>query len=325
MVGVAVALLFSALGGALMIRLGDSLGFIDLPDGYLKSHDRPAVPLGGVGIFVGIHAAMAAEGMFDLGLFLASAIVFVLGLLDDRMDLSPKIRLAVEFGAGVALVLTATVPALPSGARGLVVGVLLIVVTINAVNLFDGLDGLAGSAALVTGLGIALLAASRDLGVVYGLIVAAALLGFLVWNWHPAKLFLGDNGAYAVAMFLVYGFVRASPKGSETMVLVASGLLGVFAIDLVVTLLRRRLSGKPLFAGDRSHVYDQLNDRGWRIPHIALLAAGAQAGIAITVVVVDAILSPPLAIVTLAVVLAAVVLALGRLGFLRPEAATTGH
>lgn len=319
MVGFALALLISLLVGALMIRFGADLGFIDLPDGYLKSHDRPAVPLGGIGIFAGIHAGMAAEGMFDPGLFAASGIVVVLGLIDDRVDLSPQIRLGVELIAGVVLVLAADVPALPAGWRGLAVGLLLVVVTINAVNLFDGLDGLAGSSALVAAAGVSLLAASRGLGVIYGVLMVAALVGFLVWNWHPAKMFLGDNGAYAVAMFLVYGFIVASPPASETMVLVASGLLGVFAIDLAVTLARRRLSGKPLFEGDRSHVYDQLRDRGWTIPQVALAAAAAEAVIVGVVIVADDVFSPPMAILALAVVFVAVVLGLGRLGFLRTD------
>jgi UDP-GlcNAc:undecaprenyl-phosphate GlcNAc-1-phosphate transferase len=317
-VGFALALLLSALGGALFIQLGQETGFVDRPDGFLKPHEWPAVPLGGFAIFLGVHAGMAAEGIFDAGLFLASAIVLVLGLIDDRRDLSPQIRLIVEVIAGVVLVVLGDLPALGDGAFGVTIGVVLVVVAINAVNLFDGLDGLAGSAGLVAALGTAALAASRELGLLPGIVLAAALLGFLVWNWHPARMFLGDNGSYSVAVFLVYGFIAASPEGSDGAVVVASGLIGVYAIDLAVTLLRRRISGTPLFAGDRSHVYDQLADRGWSIGRVVGAAAGVQAGIAVLVIGVDRAFDPGTAIGILVAVFVGVLVAMWFGGFIRP-------
>jgi UDP-GlcNAc:undecaprenyl-phosphate GlcNAc-1-phosphate transferase len=314
--GVALAVLLSAFIGAAMIRLGPVLGFVDRPDGHLKSHEHPAVPLGGVGIFIAVHAGMALEGEFDQGLLVASGILLILGLVDDRLPLSSVLRLVIEAGAGVVLALAADLPSTSGGVVGVGLVVLLVVVAVNAVNLLDGLDGLAGSSALVAALGLSLLAASRDLGIVYGLVLAAALAGFLVWNWPRARMFLGDNGAYSVAIFLVYGFFRASPPASEVPVLIASGLLGVFAVDLAVTLIRRRLSGRPLFLGDRSHVYDQLHDRGMSVAQVALTFAGGQAAIAGLVVIVDVLAPPVMALVVLAVAFAGVVFALGRAGFL---------
>ncbi len=325
MVGFALALLLSALGGALLIQLGQDSGFVDRPDGFLKPHEWPAVPLGGVAIFLGVHAGMAAESRFDEGLFLASGIVLVLGLIDDRRDLSPTVRLVVEIVAGTALVVVADLPALGDGPLSVVVGVVLVVVAINAVNLFDGLDGLAGTAGLVAAFGTAALAASRGLGLIPGMVLAAGLLGFLVWNWHPARMFLGDNGAYSVAMFLVYGFIVSSPEGSDGAVVVASGLLGVYAVDLAVTLLRRRLSGMPLFAGDRSHVYDQLSDRGWSIARVVGTAASAQVAIAGLVIAVDRIFQPNAAIAVLAMVFGAVLGGLWLGGFVRPAELPRGQ
>lgn len=313
--GVALAVLVSVFVGAAMVRFGPAMGFVDRPDGHLKSHEQPAVPLGGIGIFAAVHAGMALEGGFDLGLFAASGILLALGLVDDRFPLGSGLRLVMEVGAGVVLAVAADLPA-AAGIVGAGLAVLLVVVAVNAVNLLDGLDGLAGSSALVTALGVSLLAASRDLGIVYGLIAAAAIAPFLIWNWPRARMFLGDNGAYSVAIFLVYGFFRASPPDSELKVLVASGLLGVFAVDLVVTLIRRRLSGVPLFEGDRSHVYDQLRDRGMPVAQVALTFAGGQAAIVGMVVIIDLLASPLVAVALLAVALVAVVFALGRAGFL---------
>lgn len=314
--GVALALLLSAFIGAAMVRVGPALGFVDRPDGHLKSHEQPAVPLGGIGIFIAVHAGLALEGHFDRGFLVASGMLLILGLVDDRYPLSSMLRLVIEAGAGVVLALAADLPSASGGVVGVGLVVLLVVVAVNAVNLLDGLDGLAGSSALVAALGLSLLAASRNLGIVYGLVLAAALAGFLMWNWPRARVFLGDNGAYSVAIFLVYGFFLASPPASEVPVLVASGLLGVFAVDLAVTLIRRRLAGRPLFEGDRSHVYDQLRDRGMPVAQVALTFAGGEAAIAGLVVLADELAPPVISLAVLAVSLAGVVFALGRAGFL---------
>jgi len=313
--GVALAVLVSAFVGAAAIRFGPRLGFVDRPDGVLKPHQEPAVPLGGIGIFAAVHLAMALEDRFDPGLLAASGMLLALGLIDDRRPLSSRLRLVVETAAGVVLALTADLRGVDRNVAGVVLVVILIVVAVNAVNLLDGLDGLAGSSALVAAVGTSLLAGMRDTGMVFGLILAAALAGFLVWNWPRARVFLGDNGAYAVAMFLAYGFLGATPRASELAVLIAAGLLGVFAVDLAVTLIRRRLAGRPLFAGDRSHVYDQLRDRGMTVAQVAVTFAAGQVAIAGLVVVVDELVPPVTAIVVLAVAFIGIVFALGRAGF----------
>ncbi len=114
----------------------------------------------------------------------------------------------------------------------------------------------------------------------------------------------------------MYGFFRASPPASQLPVLIASGLLGVFAVDLAVTLIRRKLSGRPLFEGDRSHAYDQLRDRGLSVAQVALTFAGGQAAIVGLVVIVDVLAPPVMSVALLVVALVGIVFALGRAGFL---------
>lgn len=316
-IAVVVAFVVSASVCFAMIQTGPRLGFVDLPDGFLKSHKTPAVPLGGVGVFVAVHIGLAVAGEANVGLLIASSMVFVLGLLDDYRALGPLVRLGVEVVAGAVLAVVADLPALPDGVLSIVLVAAIVVITVNTVNLLDGLDGLAGSSAAVAALAIATLATTRGLDGGYGLVLAAAIAGFLLWNWHPARAFFGDNGAYTVAVFLVYGFLVSTPPASEVGVIVAAGLLGVFAVDLIVTLIRRRLNDKPLFAGDRSHIYDQLIDKGWRIPRVAATFAAAQAAIAAIVILVDAVAGPLVTLAVLSVVLGAVVLGLARAGFLR--------
>ncbi len=289
MVGVALAGIVSAVLCFAASRLGPALGYIDHPDDpSLKAHTQPAVPLGGVAIFSAVHIGLAANGSFSAWLFAASLVLLVLGLVDDRVGLAPLTRLGVEVIAGGIL---ATEVAGDRGwAAGSLVGI-LVVVAVNAVNLFDGLDGLAGSAALVTALGGAALAATRDVSNPLGLIVAAALVGFLVLNWHPAKVFLGDNGAYSVALFLVAVIVGTGDGSHGEALLeigIGAGLLGVFLVDLASTVLRRFLARQPLFAGDRNHVYDRLHARGLSVPAVAASTALAQAlfvGVAVAIAI----------------------------------------
>lgn len=276
MVGIIVSLLVSAGVCLAAIRVGPALGYVDRPDDpTLKVHVQPAVPLGGVGIFAAVHIGLAVAGFFDGWLFAASAVLLGLGLADDRSGLAPGVRLAVEIVAGFLL----AVGVAPSLGRmsATFVG-LLLVVAVNAVNLFDGLDGLVGSSALVTALALTLLGAIRGVEYLPGLILAAALVGFLLVNWHPARVFLGDNGAYSLAAYLVAGIAGVSISDSTLPdLLVGVGLLGVFLVDLASTVLRRYLAKQPLFVGDRNHLYDRLHARGRSVPSVAVITAFAQA------------------------------------------------
>jgi UDP-GlcNAc:undecaprenyl-phosphate GlcNAc-1-phosphate transferase len=266
-------------------------------------------------VFLGVYVAYLARGELDVALLLASSVVLVLGLVDDRRGVEPTTRLVVEIAAALILILDV------SGNPGLLfllLGGALVVFAINSVNLFDGLDGLVGSVALVTAAGLAIAAQGRGADFVAPLTLAAALAGFLVLNWHPARVFLGDAGAYFVGLYLAHLILEVS-DGPVELVLTA-GFLGAFAIDLLVTLLRRRLNKRPLFLGDRSHIYDQLRDRGMSVPMIALLAAATQAVLLVIVILAERTLDATWALITLILLLAGLLAALARIGFLRVDA-----
>ena len=290
MVGVVTALGLSLALTLTMVWIGPRIGFVDVPDDpELKAHDLPAVPLGGVAIFTAVHAGLAVAELFDVRLFVASGLLFVLGLADDRLGLSPILRLAVTAVAGVVLALGY------EGALSRVLLVVFVIVAVNAVNLYDGLDGLAGSAAAIAALAVAGVAQLRGLTGWGGVILAAALIGFLVLNWHPAKAFLGDNGAYSVAIFLVWAVAEA---GAEPVQISAGfGLLGVFLVDLLVTVLRRQRAKKPLFRGDRSHLYDRVHQTGRSVPEVAVISSAGQVGLCGVVVLFLYLASPDLAAV----------------------------
>ncbi|HUP17838.1 MAG TPA: MraY family glycosyltransferase [Acidimicrobiia bacterium] len=309
-----VALAIAAAWGVVSVRFGPTLGWVDEPDDpALKAHLLPAVPLGGVGVFLAVHTAMLLTGRFDPTLLLASGLLVLIGLVDDRTGVSPPVRLSVEGVAGLILGFSAQGD---SWIRAVLIAI-LVVVAVNSVNLLDGLDGLAGLSGTITAVGVVVLAVVRDSSPVFGLALAGALAGFLFWNWHPARIFLGDNGAYVLAAFVVHGMVEASRSLGE--LAVAAAMFGVFFFDMAATLLRRVISDQPLFSRDRLHLYDRLIERGLTIPGVALVAGALQATYIAVVILMDKTVPVPVAILSLLGIGAVTVVALVRvLGATRP-------
>lgn len=318
MVGFGAAFLI-ALGWSLLApSIGTRLGIVDQPDDpTLKVHRAPAVPLGGVGVFAAVVAGTWLEGSLDPGATLAAGVLLVAGLADDIIGLRPWLRIGVEALAGLLLATLADLPEAFTSTWGALTVVGVVILVVNAVNLLDGIDGLAAASGAVSALGIAALGMTRGLSGALGVIFAAALLGFLVVNWPPARIFLGDNGAYVVGLYLSYGILRASPAAGWQLVL-SLAVLGVFALDLVVTVLRRFLGRAPLFSGDRAHLYDQALGRGFSVAGVVLIAVWLQTGFVLTVLVLDQARSRLLQAGALVAVGAGLIVALALGGFLRP-------
>lgn len=269
--------------------LGPRMGLVDMPDGDLKTHEVPIVPLGGIGVATGFLVASAVVGELTWPVAVAVVGVASLGLVDDRLSLSPRLRLAFELAAGLVLVSGPFFDGALSVLQALV-GVVAAVVLINAVNLFDGLDGLVSSSAGAGLLGAAVLGTVwGDGGGLLALSGAAALLGFLFHNWNPARMFLGDNGSYTVGTIIAAVIVESAVLGRDLfgMAAIASAAT-VFLVDLASTLMRRRRAGVPLFTGDRSHTYDRLHDAGWSVKRVAGTAAVINGAAALLVAAVVA-------------------------------------
>src|SRR5437868_4891756 len=202
-------------------------------------------------------------------LIIASAILFVIGLLDDLRGVPPLVKLLAQtcaalvvYAAGFSIEHVSLVPGhtLDLGVFALPVTVLWLVGISNAFNLVDGLDGLAGGVAIIALLAIAPVGIilHNDSVAVYAVALVGALLGFLRYNLPPARLYMGDSGS------LVVGFVLAvlSVRGSTDSAHVTHGLIPIFALsypllDTGVAIVRRWLRGVPLSRADRRHVHHQ--------------------------------------------------------------------
>jgi UDP-N-acetylmuramyl pentapeptide phosphotransferase/UDP-N-acetylglucosamine-1-phosphate transferase len=161
-------------------------------------------------------------------------------------------------------------------------------VAATVVNFMDGLDGLIGLQELVFATHIALLAIPGKLAATVGMVIAAAALGFLVWNWHPARVFLGDVGSNALAILSLYAAILVFAEGRWEL---WSILLPLFPLlfDALATLLLRATKGERLSQAHRKHLYQRLANERWGHPRVAVLyGLGAALGSAVVLLSDDA-------------------------------------
>jgi UDP-GlcNAc:undecaprenyl-phosphate GlcNAc-1-phosphate transferase len=267
---------------------------VDRP-GRGKAHADPTPYLGGVAIVVGILAAVGiAAPPHDprvLALILAGTVIAALGLVDDIRPLGVSVRLAVE-GLAAALVVA-------SGARvdiaagiqgvgtwpGIVVTVLWIVLMTNSFNLLDNSDGAASAIAMVTGAALAIVAFEtgwRSIGILQ-LALSAGCAGFLVHNWAPARIFMGDAGSLFLGFVISISalLVLGSPglvQGTPWIARLCGLLLLTFVavVDTCTVVISRHRAGLPLVRGGTDHSAHRLRALGLGTSQTALLlSAGA--------------------------------------------------
>ncbi|MEJ7582512.1 MAG: hypothetical protein WKF43_00200 [Acidimicrobiales bacterium] len=290
-----VGFLVVAVAAPIAGRVAVRLGVVDEP-GPLKVHDRPVPYLGGLALLAGLVGPVAVG---TPALLIPLGLAALLGLVDDVVPLSPRLRLACEALVGVAA--AAVVPG--RGLLGAAVTIVVVIVLLNAVNLLDGLDGLASGVGAVSALGFAL--ALQGQPRLLALALAGGLIGFLLWNRPPAHIYLGDAGSYLVGTALALLLARSFGPGQP--VALASGAVLFVAVpvaDTAVALVRRHRAGRPLLLGDRGHVYDQLNDRGWGPLAATGACIGAQAVLVVIGLGVNELPGPAAAAVVVALVVA---------------------
>jgi UDP-GlcNAc:undecaprenyl-phosphate GlcNAc-1-phosphate transferase len=246
-------------------RVSFALGILDRP-GPLKVQREPVAYLGGAAVFVALAAAIAVDHpSWIVPLALATA----LGIADDVRSISPRLRLLAQCTVGAAAGVVVPAP----GPVGVLVTAAFVVVLVNAVNLLDGMDALASSVVATSAFAFALLGGVvRDPALALG----GALVGFLAYNRPPARIYLGDGGSYLIGTALAL-LAAAAVDGQGASAWIALPLLVALPLaDTAIAVLRRARNHRPLFEGDRSHVYDQLADRGWPVTRIVLALVAVQ-------------------------------------------------
>jgi Fuc2NAc and GlcNAc transferase len=270
----AATFVLSALLTGAVRRLALSRGLLDVPNAR-SSHAAPTPRGGGLGIVLSSLAAWIAlvlTGRMYSDVFIALSgggiAIAAVGLLDDRSRLSARFRLSVHFAAALwALVWLKGLPPMQLGEHmivfgwgGYVLGALGIVWSLNLFNFMDGIDGIAASEAIFvvcSGVLLGQVGDGHHTQPAAGLAFVCACCGFLLWNWPPAKIFMGDVGSgflgYVIAVFAV-----VEAHGSARSLLVWLILGGVFFVDATVTLVRRLLRRERLHEAHRTHAYQWL-------------------------------------------------------------------
>jgi Fuc2NAc and GlcNAc transferase len=277
---IVLSLLVLAVSGLLtgvVRRLALSHGLVDVPNSR-SSHTRTTPRGGGLAVvftslvyLILLYVAGVISRDFLLIVAIGGGAVALIGFLDDRYSVHPGVRVTVQLAAALwALSRFGGLPPLQFGEQviqlawgGYVVGALGIVWVVNLFNFMDGIDGIAASEAIFitcAGALLGLLGGDAREVVAGGWVFALVCVGFLFWNWPPAKIFLGDVGSgylgYVIAV-LALAAARTNPVALWTWLILG----GVFFVDATVTLARRVLRGERAFSAHRSHAYQRLARR----------------------------------------------------------------
>jgi UDP-GlcNAc:undecaprenyl-phosphate/decaprenyl-phosphate GlcNAc-1-phosphate transferase len=309
---------------------------MDKPDARRKLHDRPVSRLGGGALFsallVGMLMALQVQGIEWTRwwpVMLCNALIFGVGFLDDLKALGARTKFVGQIGTAIILyALGVSIDMLtnPFGEGSINLGWLSLPLTIvwlvaipNIVNLIDGMDGLATGFGLFISLTLAFVGhISNQPDVVYASIVmAGALAGFLIFNFPPAKIFLGDGGAYLIGFFVASVSLLSSNKGSILAgLLVMLVALGVPILDTLFAIIRRAVRGVPIFKADAEHIHHRLILLGYSKQQALIALYGVC--LALSLVGISVLLTKGLALpVAGAVLFVLAMLAARYLGYIR--------
>ncbi len=228
---------------------------LDISQGdALKIHKEPKSLLGGIAIFIAISAGLFFTGdKNNIFLIVGMFVIFFLGFWDDFSWKRTTVNPLIKFSFLIICSLIAAATFLPLGIS-IALAFVVIFIGINAVNYQDGMDGLAGGLVTISLLGFFLVG-----GGPLALITLGAILAFLVFNFPPAKIFMGDSGAYLLGFILAVLALGVL----KTSIIASIFIIGLTLFDGVFTNIRRLAKGKSIFRGDRDHFYDKLLARGF--------------------------------------------------------------
>lgn len=261
-------------------------GLIDAPDGHRKLHQDAIALAGGIGVFAACLISILLLWLFVPAIaeklnrnrseiwpiLLGGGIVLLVGVLDDRFALRGRQKLAGQILAcAVVVAMGVSIDAITVFGHEISFGILAVPVTmlwllgaINAINLLDGVNGLAASVGIINASALALLAryGHYDGLALVACVFAGSTLGFLRYNFPHATVFLGDSGSMLIGLLLGTLSIQASLKSAGTVLLAAPVcLLAIPFFDTIAAILRRKLTGRSIYTTDRGHLHHRLTER----------------------------------------------------------------
>jgi UDP-GlcNAc:undecaprenyl-phosphate/decaprenyl-phosphate GlcNAc-1-phosphate transferase len=306
---ICLGLFLSALLSAFVLTryvrdFANSHGWVAVPTQERHLHSSPLPRLGGVAIFLSFCLCMGLAAVWALRhpqlhsphflrtmatILVPGAIIFLLGVYDDLRGVGPYLKFTVQgiaatmlYAGGLRIVNIPVVfgdRALPWYV-GLVFTVVWVLAITNAFNLIDGLDGLAAGSALFSTMVVFVVALLNGPNLVelMTLVLAGAILGFLRFNFNPATIFLGDSGSLFIG-FLLSALALSGAQKAPTIVAVAIPIVsfGLPILETVLSVIRRLISGRPIFTADREHIHHKLLQHGLTHRQVVILLYGVSA------------------------------------------------
>lgn len=273
------ALIISFLLTPLARKLAFKVGALDIPKDARKIHNKPMPYFGGIAIYVAIMACMFVympQDKTNISIMIGATIIVLTGIVDDMYGMPAKIKLIMQIiAAAIAIkggvkIHFITNPLSNTGMsllRDFTIPITLfwIVGITNTINLIDGLDGLASGVASIAATTLLFTAAIKgyDFIVMQCAIIAGASLGFLPFNFNPAKIFMGDTGSlllgYMLAVTAILGMVKSVAAVTLVVPIFA---LGLPIFDTTFAIIRRFINKKPIMEADKDHLHHKLMGKG---------------------------------------------------------------
>jgi UDP-GlcNAc:undecaprenyl-phosphate GlcNAc-1-phosphate transferase len=266
--------------------LAQRFGFVDRPDGHHKSHKKAVALGGGLAVFLSAGVTFAVEYFssthlreslhgdrpFLAGLLVAGLWIVCLGLYDDRFGMKGRYKLLGQILAGLMVIASGLeIQAFTLFGQKINLGVMSVPFTlfwlvgaINSLNLLDGIDGLATTIGIILCAAITVMAMwiAQPAVAIIAAVFAGSLLGFLRFNFPPASIFLGDAGSMLIGLVVGSLAIGASLKGPATVAMAAPVAIWALPMfDSFVAILRRKLTGRSIYATDRGHLHHRLMAR----------------------------------------------------------------
>ncbi|MGE5396872.1 MAG: glycosyltransferase family 4 protein [Chitinophagales bacterium] len=330
----------------LVQKLAIKLGAIDEPNAR-KVHSRPIPRLGGLGIFVSfmlmVIPVTVITGRMEaplVGILLGATIVFAAGVLDDIYQLSPWTKLLFQVGAAtIAIFFGVRVHFMTNpfdgmfqlGMMSIPLTILWIIGVTNAVNLIDGLDGLAAGVSMIAAITIGIVAFRADHFLIsfVALVLAGSIAGFLPHNFYPASTFMGDSGAMFLGFVLSCLSITGLAKSAALISLfVPIVILGIPIFDTFFAIIRRVNNRTPIFGADKAHLHHRLMDMGYGHKKSVVIIYIMSAVLGIVAVLLTYVTSPQ-AMLILAVLIPVIIVGASRIGIVgdrqeKEKASTSG-
>ena len=287
-----------------VIRFSEKKKWLDIPDGKRKIHTKPISRLGGVALFLAFFLAvlflsLCSDFPFPFFVLGGGGVIFLTGLVDDLISLPPWGKLLGQILGALVLIrggVTIQFLTLPwdemvyLGNWSYPLTLLWIVGITNALNLIDGLDGLStgiGAIASFT-LGIIAWQEGRIEPAILSFLLVGATVGFLFYNFPPAKIFLGDSGALFLGGMLATISVQGAVKSAAAFTLAVPILiLGVPILDTFFAIIRRSKNHLPVSCADRGHLHHRLLERGYSPRGVVILFYGISALLGVVAIIVN--------------------------------------